>query len=293
MDSIREEVQRVDEEHLAREGSPKDHPELDRLIRTIWRLRQPDGCPWDMEQTHMSIQRNMIEEAYEAAEAMAQDERGEENGAEHLVEELGDVLEQVLLHAQIAADEGAFGIDDIARYLNDKLVRRHPHVFRDGEADSAQSALDSWNSVKKLEREAAGLGDQPEPGLLDSIPISLPALMQCQKISTRAAKAGFEWPDLESAWSDVLEELDEFRAEEPGSTRANEEFGDILFILVNYGRLSGIDAEASLRGACERFRARWGLMEQAAHEQGMAIDEVSGDKLEDLWEQAKKQLASH
>ena len=203
---------RVDAENAARPDAPTTHPEFDQLVRTMWRLRQPDGCPWDREQTHRSITKNMVEEAYEAVEAIEADDRA------HLVEELGDVLEQVVLHAQIAADEGAFTIDDVVRELNEKLVRRHPHVFGEhAAAGDGGEVQDIWDEVKAAERAASGEKDEKPQGLLDSVPRSLPALMQCQKISKRAAKAGFEWPDVAGVWDKVAEERAEFEREAPGS----------------------------------------------------------------------------
>ena len=152
---------RVDVENAARPGAPAAHPEFDRLVRTMWRLRQPDGCPWDREQTHRSITKNMVEEAYEAVEAIEADDR------EHLIEELGDVLEQVVLHAQIAADEGSFTIDDVVHGLNEKLVRRHPHVFGEhAAAGDGGEVQDIWDEVKAAERAASGEGERPQ-GLLD------------------------------------------------------------------------------------------------------------------------------
>ncbi len=291
----------VDDQNGARTDVPAAHPELDRLIRTIWRLRQPDGCPWDREQTHASITKNMVEEAYEAVDAIdAHDDA-------HLCEELGDVLEQVLLHAQIAADAGAFDIDDVARGLNEKLVRRHPHVFGDlaaaheGElpagyeearpADAAPDApavLDIWDDVKRLEREARGeVTDGQVAGLLDSVPSSLPALMQAQKISKRAAKAGFEWETTADVWAKVAEERAEFEAEEPGTDAAAVEFGDLLFALVNVARKEGIDAEEALAASNRKFRARWARMESAAREAGRDPESLSTAELNDLWDRAK------
>ena len=253
--------EKIDRETAMRSHSPEEHPEFDRLVRTIWRLRQPDGCPWDKEQTHESITKNMVEEAYEAVEAIAQ------HDMPHLIEELGDVLEQVLLHAQIASDEGEFTIDDICRELNQKLIRRHPHVFGElagmGTAGSSDAALDIWEAVKKAEREAAA-AEQKRPGLLDSVPRSLPALMQAQKISRRAAKAGFEWDTVEEIWQKVAEEREEFEREMPGTEAAMEEFGDLLFALVNVARRSGIDAEEALAASNRKFRKRWAAMEAEA-----------------------------
>jgi MazG family protein len=286
----------VDEETKARPGAPQTHPEFDRLVRTIWRLRQEDGCPWDKEQTHQSISKNMIEEVYEAVEAIA------EGSPEHLEEELGDVLEQVLLHSQIEADSGAsagsgvrdraagFDIDDVCRALNQKLVRRHPHVFgpEAGSTSSAAAVLDVWESVKAEERASAEDTVHTE-GLLDSVPQSLPALMQAQKISKRAAKMGFEWASVDDVWDKVAEERAEFDAEAPGTQQKTDEFGDILFALINVARWEGVDAEEALMSACRKFRARWSYMEKAAAERGFLLDEKP-ELQEDLWQEAKHHL---
>ena len=286
----------VDEETKARPGAPQTHPEFDRLVRTIWRLRQEDGCPWDKEQTHQSISKNMIEEAYEAVEAIA------EGSPEHLEEELGDVLEQVVLHSQIESDSGAsagsgardraagFDIDDVCRALNQKLVRRHPHVFgpEAGSTSSAAAVLDVWESVKAEERASAEDTVHTE-GLLDSVPQSLPALMQAQKISKRAAKMGFEWASVDDVWDKVAEERAEFDAEASGTQQKTDEFGDILFALINVARWEGVDAEEALMSACRKFRARWSYMEKAAAKRGFSLDEKP-ELQEDLWQEAKRHL---
>ena len=272
---------RVDAENAARPGAPATHPEFDRLVRTMWRLRQPDGCPWDREQTHRSITRNMVEEAYEAVEAIEADD------ATHLAEELGDVLEQVVLHAQIAADDGAFTIDDVIHGLNEKLVRRHPHVFGEhAAAGDGGEVQDIWDEVKAAERAASGEDERPQ-GLLDSVPRSLPALMQCQKISKRAARAGFEWPDEAGVWEKVAEERAEMEREAPGSPERAAEFGDLLFALVNVARWEGIDAEEALAASNRKFRARWARMEERARELGVVLDELDAAALNELWDRAK------
>lgn len=272
---------RVDAENAARPDAPTTHPEFDRLVRTMWRLRQPDGCPWDREQTHRSITKNMVEEAYEAVEAIEADD------VEHLMEELGDVLEQVVLHAQIAADDGAFTIDDVIHGLNEKLVRRHPHVFGEhAAAGDGGEVQDIWDEVKAAERAASGEDERPQ-GLLDSVPRSLPALMQCQKISKRAAKAGFEWPDEAGVWEKVAEERAEMEREAPGSPERAAEFGDLLFALVNVARWEGIDAEEALAASNRKFRARWARMEERARELGVVLDELDAAALNELWDRAK------
>ena len=267
---------------------PAAHPSFDALVQTIWRLRQPDGCPWDRVQTHESIERNMIEEAYEAVDAIEQRDQA------HLREELGDVLMQVLLHAQIDADEGGFTIDDVCAELNEKLIRRHPHVFGDVDASDPEEALASWDEVKRQEREAAGKASSnaAEPGLLDSIPRAMPALMQCQKISKRAAKAGFDWPTTADVWQQMASERAEFEAEEPGSAAAAEEFGDILFSLVNVARREHIDAEAALRASNDKFRRRWAAIEKIAGQRGVELAELSFEDLNALWDEVKASEAA-
>ena len=260
---------------------------FDALTETIWRLRQPDGCPWDREQTHASIAKNMVEEAYEAVDCI------EEEDDAHLCEELGDVLMQVMLHAQIAADEGAFTIDDVVRGLDEKLVRRHPHVF--GEHAGAQDAdevLGIWDEVKLAEKaqgdaEAAAAGAARPKGLLDGVPRALPALMQAQKVSRKAAAVGFEWETVEDVWAQVASERAEFEREEPGSAEREMEFGDMLFALVNVARREGIDAESALRASTMKFRARWEAVEELAYERGTTVEALSTEELNRLWDEVK------
>ena len=194
--------------------------ELQHLVQTIWRLRQPDGCPWDREQTHRSIGKNMIEEAYEALDCVEADD------AVHLREELGDVLMQVVLHAQIAADAGEFTLADVARDIDAKLIRRHPHVFGDADADSSDEVLKIWDEVKLAERaakdKAVAAGEAAPEGLLDGVPTHLPALMQAQKVSRKAAAVGFEWETVQDVWDEVAEERAEFEAEAPWLARARD-----------------------------------------------------------------------
>lgn len=285
---------------------------------TIAALRAPDGCPWDREQTHDSIAHNMIEEAYEAVDAI------EQHDVMHLREELGDVLLQVVLQSQIASDAGEFDIADVCRDVNEKMIRRHPHVFGDKEATSASDVLDIWDKVKLAERKnAAGQNEitaqkaagqnnvveqnvagqngavvqkdteqqaitEPE-GLLDSIPVSFPALMQASKISRKAVSVGFEWDSVEAVWEKVEEEIAEFKqACVEGDARAMElEFGDVLFTLVNVARKVKVDPESALRATCRKFRERWAFMEGAAWASGKNIEDLSMDELQELWDQAK------
>ena len=254
--------------------------EMQELIETIWRLRQPDGCPWDRKQTHESIAKNMIEEAYEAVDCI------EAGDTAHLREELGDVLMQVVLHAQIAVDAGEFTLADVAHDINEKLIRRHPHVFGEARAQTADEVLGIWDSVKLAERK-----DEPAKGLLDSVPTSLPALMQAQKVSRKAAAAGFEWETVDDVWDKVAEERAEFEAEPKGSEARELEFGDLLFALVNVARKEGIDAESALRASTNKFRERWGAMEREAFRRGVAIEDLSTAEQNELWDEAKARQA--
>ena len=281
---------------------PVDHPAFDQFVATIAALRAPDGCPWDREQTHESIAHNMIEEAYEAVDAI------ESTDVPHLREELGDVLLQVVLHSQIASDAGEFTIDDVCADVNAKMIRRHPHVFGEAKAASAGEVLDLWDQVKLAEKGEAdaattAAADAPE-GLLNGVPTSFPALMQAQKVSRKAAAVGFEWDTVDDVWDKVREEEAELKhayaaaAKEPNgkvegadAAAVELELGDVLFSLVNVARRMGLDAEGALRATCAKFRRRWSFMEGAAWVQGRRIEDLSSDELEELWVQAKTQEA--
>ncbi|MDE8703501.1 nucleoside triphosphate pyrophosphohydrolase [Adlercreutzia equolifaciens] len=289
-------------EKLVADVVATDHPSFNDFVATIEALRASDGCPWDREQTHQSISSNMIEEAYEAVDAI------ESQSVQHLREELGDVLLQVVLQSQIAADAGEFTIDDVCRDINEKMVRRHPHVFGEAQAADANEVLDLWDQVKMAEKQVAdsaaeAVADEPE-GLLDGVPKSFPALMQAQKISRKAAAAGFEWPTVDAVWEKVDEEIAELReayAAAPKSSNGKVdgdadpaakqavalEFGDVLFSLVNVARKMGVNAEESLRLTCAKFRNRWAFMEGAAAGQGRRIEDLSAEEMEELWGLAK------
>ena len=253
------------------------------FVDTIAALRAPNGCPWDREQTHESIARNMIEEAYEAVDAI------EQRDTTHLREELGDVLLQVVLQSQIAADAGEFTVADVCRDVNAKMIRRHPHVFGETAAGSAEDVLSIWDNVKLAEKSAADAQTEEPEGLLDSVPASFPALLQAYKISRKAVAAGFEWDTVEDVWAKVEEEIAEFKqACRSDDAQAKElEFGDVLFSLVTVARKEGIDAETALRATCRKFRERWAFMEGAAWGQGKRIEELDMDEMQQLWDQAK------
>lgn len=263
--------------------APLAGDEFAAFVDTIAALRAPGGCPWDREQTHESIARNMIEEAYEAVDAI------EQHDAAHLREELGDVLLQVVLQSQIAADAGEFTVADVCHDVNEKMIRRHPHVFGEEAAASADEVLSIWDNVKLAEKSASDAQEEAPKGLLDAVPVSFPALLQAYKISRKAVAVGFEWETVEEVWAKVEEEIAEFKqACQNGTAEEKElEFGDVLFSLVNVARKEGIDAETALRASCRKFRERWAFMEGAAWGQGLRIEELSMEEMQQLWDQAK------
>ncbi|MGI6221328.1 MAG: nucleoside triphosphate pyrophosphohydrolase [Coriobacteriales bacterium] len=285
---------------------------FERFVKIIAALRGPGGCPWDQEQTHLSISRNFIEEAYEALEAI------ESGDADAMTEELGDVVLEVVLQAQIAADEGEFTIDDVLDGIAAKMIRRHPHVFGD-EASFAAAELSEdeiaqieavrtpgdvqflWDYIKKREKAAKAQAacdkaraegrEEPVPSLLDSVPSTMPALMQAQDISRKAVAHGFEWDTRDDVWAKFEEERGEYEdAIASGASREERELelGDMLFTLVNVARKDGLDAEMALRRTCEKFRVRWSSMERAAAAQDKTVDDFDIDGLEELWQQAKR-----
>lgn len=263
--------------------APLTGDEFAAFVDTIAALRAPGGCPWDREQTHESIARNMIEEAYEAVDAI------EQHDAAHLREELGDVFLQVVLQSQIAADAGEFTVADVCHDVNEKMIRRHPHVFGEEAAASADEVLSIWDNVKLAEKSASDAQEEAPKGLLDAVPVSFPALLQAYKISRKAVAVGFEWETVEEVWAKVEEEIAEFKqACQNGTAEEKElEFGDVLFSLVNVARKEGIDAETALRASCRKFRERWAFMEGAAWGQGLRIEELSMEEMQQLWDQAK------
>ena len=248
-------------------------------LREIVRiLRAPGGCPWDIEQTHESIRRNFIEEAYEVAEAI------DEGSPDHMKEELGDVLLQVLFHASIEEDAGRFNLDDVADGICKKLIFRHPHVFASGKADSSDEVLVNWDKLKRQEK-----GQRTTADAMDSVARSLPALWRADKLQSKAAKAGFEFPDVSDALDKLDEETQELRAAVETGTNFEEELGDVLFAAVKVGRFCGVDPEAALEKTCEKFIARFRKIEQAADARGESLSSLPPEELTALWNAAKDQ----
>ncbi len=242
------------------------------------RLRAPDGCPWDREQTHQTLRNHLLEEAYEVYDAL------EEGATPELAGELGDLLLQIVLHAQLAAEEGVFDLTDVWQALATKIVRRHPHVFGEAEARTASDVNRQWERIKQGERAAAGHG--ASKGALDGISRSLPALAASQEMQERAANLGYDWPSIDGVLDKVREEVGELVEAEDDVHRA-EELGDLLFVLVNVGRKTGIEVEAALRSANDKFRRRFRHVERAASAQGVALRDMSFEQLDALWDAAK------
>ncbi len=257
------------------------------------RLRAPDGCPWDREQTHQSLRKHLLEEAYEVYDAL-------EGGATPaLAGELGDLWLQIVLHAQLAAEAGVFDLADVQAAIATKIVRRHPHVFGEAEARTAADVNRQWERIKAQERadEAAETADEATggsptakaKGALDGISSSLPALAASQEMQERAASLGYDWPSLEGVLDKVIEEVGELREAAAGEDIAAwaEEFGDLLFVLVNVARKRGVEAEAAMRAGNTKFRRRFGSVERQAAARGVALRDLDFAALDALWDTAK------
>ena len=251
-----------------------NYPNLEELIKTIATLRSENGCQWDREQTHQSLRKNMIEEAYEAVDAI------DDNDAKHLQEELGDVLLQVVLHSQIAKEMGEFDIESVAKQLNEKLIYRHPHVFGDVKVNGTAEILDNWEKLKQKEKSH-------RTSVMDGISRSQAALMSAQKISKKAVKVGFEWPNEDSLWQCINSEFQEFK-EAKTADEKEDEFGDILFAIVNLARWNKIDAEQALLRANKKFMTRFRKMEELATKD---LEQHSFEEWDNLWKRAKKEIS--
>jgi tetrapyrrole methylase family protein/MazG family protein len=254
---------------------------LPALQDTIARLRAPDGCPWDREQTHQSLRGNLLEEAYEVLSALDAED------GDKLCEELGDLLMQIAMHVQIATEEGAFLFADVIGGIDAKLKRRHPHVFGDLTVQGTADVLRNWEAIKAHERTRSAR-EGAQASRLDGVPAILPALARAQALGERAARAGFDWPDLRGVLDKVGEELVELSDSRDGEAQARE-LGDLLFSLVNVARWLTVDAESALRGACDRFTRRYTQMEQDALSQGLDLATLPLEDQDALWDQAKRQ----
>jgi tetrapyrrole methylase family protein/MazG family protein len=251
---------------------------FESFAEIVAHLRAPDGCPWDREQTHKTLRKHLLEESYEAISAI------DSGDITEMREEFGDLLLQVVLQSQIANEEGQFNISQVVQGISSKLVGRHPHVFGDLKLDGVDGVLANWEKLKEAERKDKG---QDKKGLLDGIPAALPALSQAQEYQDRAARVGFDWPEIEGVLDKVKEEIEEIRNAETDFELASE-IGDLFFVLVNLARWKNVDAESALRGTNMKFKKRFGYIERGAKNQRRNLSELSLDEMESLWQKAKK-----
>jgi len=254
---------------------------LESFQEIIAHLRAPeDGCPWDKKQTHHSLRKYLLEETYEALDAL------DASDTEKIREELGDLLLQIVLHAQIGVETGEFTLAQILKTVHDKIVYRHPHVFGQTQVDGVEQVLTNWETLKQAERAQKG---EEQKGMLDGLPLALPSLTLAQELQDRAARVGFDWPDIGGVMEKALEEWQEVQRAET-SENVREEIGDLLFVLVNFARWKKVDAETALREANQKFRRRFSHMEQAARSQRRELKSLTLAEWDELWERAKHAL---
>jgi len=268
------------------------------LVALMARLRSPEGCPWDREQTYQSLAPMLLEEAYEAFEAV---EEAREGHPEELRDELGDLLFQIVFYAQVAGERGEFTIDDVVEAIHSKMVRRHPHVFGDTQARDSAEVLRNWEAIKAEEKRQSGSNAKPsreadaDASLLDGVSTKAPALMEAHQLSTKAARVGFDWQRLEDIFAKLHEEIEELyqaiseqaRSEAGDETRVREEVGDLLFAVVNIARHLQVEPEAALKLTNRKFRRRFRYVEQGVRAEGHALDKATLDEMESLWQEAK------
>ncbi len=243
-------------------------------------LRAPDGCPWDQKQTHQTLRTHLLEESYEALTAL------DDNDSDGMREEFGDLLLQIVLNAQIAAETGEFTMAQVVKGIYDKIVRRHPHVFGDVELNSVDGVLQNWEKLKEKERKENGKAEQ-EKGLLDGVPSALPALTQALEYQDRAARVGFDWPEVEGVLDKVREEIEEVKNAQK-IEEVTSELGDLFFVLVNLARWRKVDAESALRQTNMKFKKRFTYVEQGAKKQGRNLSDMTLEEMDSLWNEAKK-----
>lgn len=260
---------------------------FDELIAVMARLRAPGGCPWDREQTYASLSQYLLEEAYEAFDAIHEaDATGD---TANLREELGDLLLQVVFHATIGAEKGDFTIDDVAEGVSQKLILRHPHVFGDAKLEHAQDVLDNWDTLKANERKASGKADKTKDSILDDVPVHFPALLEGLKISKKAAKTGFDWKETEDIFEKLHEEVNELKAamETRDEGEIGEEIGDLLFVIVNLARRLDVEPETALKKTNRKFRKRFKFIEDALKAEGKRLEDSTLDEMDALWDRSK------
>ena len=261
----------------------KESYDLNDLLQIMEILRSPNGCPWDREQNHKSIRKNFIEETYEVLEAI------DNNDTDLLREELGDVLLQIVFHSQMEKEAGNFDFNDVANDICKKIIERHPHVFSDTLVDSSTQVLKNWDEIKKQKKN-----QKTQSEVINSIPRNLPALMRSTKVQQKAAKIGFDWPDINGALDKLTEEIEELKAaiNKKDKKSINDEFGDVLFSAVNISRFLLVDAEEALTESCDKFIKRFEKVENLSVDKNLKLNELSIGELDELWEEAKILISS-
>ncbi len=265
---------------------------FDELIAVMSRLRAPGGCPWDAEQTYGSLSQYLLEEAYETFDAIHGAEAS--GDTEHLSEELGDLLLQVVFHATIGAERGDFSIDDVANGVTQKLILRHPHVFGDANFARAKDVLDNWDELKANERKASGKTEKMLESILDEVPVHFPALLEGLKLTKKAAKVGFDWASADQIFAKLEEEADELKLaiEKGDNENMTEEIGDLLFVVLNLARHLDVEPESALKRTNIKFRSRFKYIEKELERSGKTLNEASLEVMDILWSQSKNTLAS-
>ncbi len=265
----------------------KNEIDIQKLVDIMARLRAPDGCPWDREQDHTSLKRFLIEEAYEVIEAI------ESKDFEHLKEELGDLLLQVIFHARVAQEAGLFDIQDVIDGIHKKLIHRHPHVFQDVFVDTAKGVEVQWEQIKIEEKKSKIGKAEQERSIIDGVPLAMPATLQAVRLTEKAARVGFDWKNADDVMAKIEEEWNELKEAMAGKNEKEikHELGDIMFALCNLARHLNVDPEEVQRQSMDRFRARFKMMEKIAQERGKKLKEYNLEEQELLWQEAKKILA--
>ncbi len=258
---------------------------FDELVNVMTRLRAPGGCPWDREQTYESLAPYLLEEAFESFDAIQEAAEGK---PEHLREELGDLLLQIIFHSQIAEERGDFTIEDVCAAITEKMVLRHPHVFGDKNFETANEVLQNWDELKKAERKITKKNEKAETSILGDVPLAFPALIEANKLTKKAAKVGFDWKNAEQIFDKLTEETDELKSAITANSNIEEEIGDLLFVVVNLARKFDVEPETALKKTNRKFRKRFNFIETELENRGKTFEESDLREMDELWNTAKK-----
>ena len=263
---------------------------FDELVSVMTRLRAPGGCPWDREQTYESLAPYLLEEAFESFDAIQEAAEGK---PEHLREELGDLLLQIIFHSQIAEDRGDFTIEDVCAAITEKMVLRHPHVFGDKNFETADEVLQNWDELKKAERKITKKNEKAKNSILEDVPLAFPALIEANKLTKKAAKVGFDWKDAGQIFDKLTEETEELKSAITENSNIEEEIGDLLFVVVNLARKFDVEPETALKKTNRKFRKRFNFIETELKTRGKTFEESNLEEMDALWNTAKETEAAN